>query len=139
MTEDGMKRFDLFEAVVFALYGNWLISLLTDKISFTRYPVGFNVFGIWYQEVCVGLAFACLLILFAFSIFKPNVVSKKFLFIVYSGHVIGIYCAFFVEGFSKANLVFYSIGLILFWITFVIELKRIKISRRDTQINPPTT
>lgn len=138
MAEDRLNRLNLFEAVVFAIYGNWLISFLTEKISFEKYPVGFNVFGIWYQEVCVSLAFACLLILFAYSIFKPDAVNKRLLFIIYLGHIIGIYGAFFVEEFTKANLLFFMIGLVLFLVTFLIELKRIKISRRNTKTDSPT-
>jgi hypothetical protein len=130
--EHRFDRLNLFEAVVFAIYGNWLISFLTDKISFSKYPLNFNIFGIWYQEVCVALAFASLLILFAFSIFRPDALSRKLLFILYIGHIIGIYGAFFVEEWSKANLIFMYIGFVLFWITFGIEVRRISLSRRTT-------
>jgi hypothetical protein len=36
MAEDRLRRLDLFEAVVYAIYGNWLISFLADKISYTQ-------------------------------------------------------------------------------------------------------
>lgn len=130
MAEDRLNRLNLFEAVVFALYGNWLISLIVDKISFERMPAIFNLFGIWYQEVCVGLAFFCLIILFVYSIFRPNAVTKTFLFIIYIGHVIGILAAFFVEDLVKSDLFFVLTGFALFLITFFIELRRIAISSR---------
>jgi len=138
LAEDRLNRLNLFEAVVFALYGNWLISLLVDKISFSKFPASFNVFGEWYQAVCVGLAFFCLIILFAFSIFAPNSVRNWSVFVIYTGHVVGIYAAFSVEGWTRSNLVFFFIGLALFWTTFVIELRRIRLSRERVNAPPPT-
>jgi len=131
MAEDRLNRLNLFEAVVFAIYGNWLISFLVDKISFSKFPVYFNIFGEWYQAICVGLSFFCLLLLFVYSIFRPNVVRNWFWFVLYSGHVLGIFCAFSVEGWTKSNIIFYIIGFVLFWITFYIELARIRISRTN--------
>jgi hypothetical protein len=132
MTEDRLNRLNLFEAVVFAIYGNWLISFLSDKISFSKAPKFFNVFGDWYQAVCVGFAFACLLILFAYAIYKPNTVTKGILAILYAGHIIGIYGAFFVEEFTMSNIVFVIIGFALYIITFFLELERIKLARIKT-------
>jgi len=137
MAEDRLNRLNLFEAVVFAIYGNWLISLLVDKISFSKFPSSFNVFGEWYQAVCVGLAFLCLLILFAYSIFSPHAIRNWFIFVLYLGHVFGIYCALYIEGWTKSNLIFFLIGFILFWITFFIELRRIRISRTRDNAPPP--
>ncbi len=95
-------------------------------------PANFNLFGIWYQEVCVGLAFFCLMILFVYSIFRPKTVNKKFLFIIYMGHVVGILAAFFVEDLVKSDIFFILTGFALFLITFFIELRRITISGRRT-------
>ena len=130
MAEDRLGRLNLFEAVVFAIYGNWLISFLADKISFSKFPVNFNIFGEWYQAICVGLSFFCLLFLFVYSIFRPNDIRNWQIFILYLGHVIGIYGAFFVEDWTKSNLIFMLIGFVLFWMTFFIEIERIKIGRK---------
>lgn len=131
MAEDRLNRLNLLEAVVFALYGNWLIAFLTDKISFMKYPPNFNVFGIWYQEVCVTVAFTCLLTLFVYSIYRPHTLSKKFLFLLYTGHIVGIFGAFFVEDLTKSNVIFLLWGYALFLMTFFLELKRIKIARTN--------
>jgi hypothetical protein len=139
VNESALDRLNLFEAVVFAIYGNWLIALVTEKISFMRYPLVYNIFGIWYQEICIALAFSCLIILFAFSIFNPIRVNKRLLLILYIGHVIGIYGAFFVEDITnKSNVIFFLIGLTLFFLTFFLELKRIQLHRINKQPNPPT-
>ena len=138
MAEDRLNRLNLFEALVFGIYGNWLISFL-DKISFTKFPSIFNIFGEGYQIVCVGLSFSCLLILFAYSIFRPNAATKWFIMILYLGHVVGIYGAFFVEGLTIPNTVFLLIGFTLFAIIYLIELQRIKIGRRNRVNNPPAT
>ena len=130
MAKERLNRLNLFEAVVFAIYGNWLLSFIVDKISFEKYFVSFNIFGIWYQEVCVGLAIACLLLLFVYSIFGPHAVTKRFLFIIYFGHVVGILGAYSVEEFEKSDIIFMILGLSLYVITFIIEMKRIAISRR---------
>jgi len=108
MANHSLDRLNLFEAVVFGLYGNWLISLLVDKISFQKYPTGnINVFGMWYQEMCVWLAFVCLILLFVFSIFRPDLINRKFLFILYAGHTLSIWAAFTVEGMTKSNTIFF--------------------------------
>jgi hypothetical protein len=135
MAEQRLKRLDLFEVVVFGLYGNWLITFLSDKISFEKFPLGFNVFGSWYQEVCVALAFGCLLFLFALSVFRPDLTRWWSLFVIYMGHTVSIYMAFVVEGMEKPNLIFMVIGLALFYLTFIIELRRIKINKQ-LQIPP---
>lgn len=129
MVDDRLNRLNLFEVIVFAIYGSWLISFLSDKISFSKFPKVLNIFGVWYQPVCVVLAFACLLFLFIYSIYAPNVITKRLLIILYVGHIIGIYGAFFVEGFTISNDVFILIGFTLFIITFFLELQRIKIAR----------
>ena len=118
MAEDRLNRLNLFEAVVFAIYGNWLISFLSDKISFSNAPKFLNVFGEWFQAVCVGLAFTCLIILFAYSIYRPHSVTKNFLIILYIGHIVGIYAAFSVEEVTMSNIVFIFIGFALYIITF---------------------
>jgi len=139
MGEDRLHRLDLFEAVVFALYGNWLISLLSDRISFSKFPVNFNIFGAWYQAVCIGIAFSCLLILFVFSIFRPNDISKVNLFILYMGHLSGVSCALIAEDLTISNFIFFLIGSILFMITFLIEHERMRISRRKASPNVRST
>lgn len=135
MAEQRLKRLDLFEVVVFGLYGNWLITFLSDKISFEKFPIGLNVFGSWYQDVCVGLAFGCLLLLFGLSVFRPDLTRWWSLFIIYMGHTASIFMAFVVEGMTKSNLIFMAIGLVLFYLTFIIELRRIKINKQ-TSANP---
>jgi hypothetical protein len=129
LVEARLDRLNLLEAVVFALYGNWLITFISDKISFMKYPPNFNIFGIWYQEFCVAVAFACLLILFVYSIYRPHTISKKFLLILYTGHIVGIYAAFFAEGLTKPNIIFLLLGYALFLMTFILEIKRIRIAR----------
>jgi len=130
MNEDRLNRLNLFEALVFGIYGNWLISFI-DKISFLKFPVSFNIFFWSYQFVCVALAFSSLLLLFGFSIFRPNETSKLFMYIMYLGHAIGIFGAFTVEGWTVSNLSFYFIGLTLFLIIFLIEGKRVRIQRES--------
>jgi len=114
----------LFEAVVFGIYGNWLISFL-DKISFEEVMV-------WYQPLCVGVSFASLLMLFSFSIFRPNLVTRWFGFMMGFAHAIGNYGALWAEGLQHhINLnVFFWVGFALFGIIYLIELQRIRQARR---------
>jgi hypothetical protein len=137
MSEARLNRLNLFEALVFGIYGGWLISFV-DKISFAKYPVNFNIFGGAYQTVCVVLAFSCLLILFAYSIFRPDIATNRFVLILYSGHIVGIFGALYPEGYTIPNTVFFFIGMTLFFIIYVIELQRIRIGRRNRANNPPT-
>lgn len=126
--QEMLNRMNLFEVLVIGIYGNWLISFI-DKISFLKEPVVLGVIFSGYQVWCVGLSLATLLLLFAFSIFLPNAVTRWFGFILGIGHVVGNYGALFAEGFTMPLLVFYSIGVVLFLIIYTIELRRVRISR----------
>jgi hypothetical protein len=130
MSKDELNRLNLFEALVFGIYGNWLISFV-EKISFLKYPASFSIFGGAHQGVCVGLSFSCLLILFAYSIFRPQDTTKWFVYILYVGHIVGNYGAFSAEGWTISNLAFSFIGTILFVIIFFIEVGRIRIRKRN--------
>jgi hypothetical protein len=123
---------DLFEGIVIGIYGNWLISFI-DKISFLREPIVLGVVFIGYQIMAVGLSFATLLILFAFSMFRPDTVTRWFGFVLGVGHVVGIFGALFAEGFTISLTVFYCIGVILFLIIYTLELRRVRMSRRKTE------
>ena len=131
MTEqERLNRMNLFEALVIGIYGNWLISLV-DKVSFLKEPNVFGVVFIGYQVMSVGLSFATLLILFAFSIFRPDTVTRWFGLILGVGHVTGNYGALWMEGWTTPLYIFYLIGLVLFCIIYSVELTRVRISRNN--------
>ena len=124
---------NLFEGVVIGIYGNWLISFV-DKISFLKFPIIGNVFSWGYQIICVALAFATLLLLFASSIFRPDVVTRWYAIILGVGHVVGICGALWAEGWTIPLLVFYWIGVVLFCIIYSIELQRVRVGRRNKRL-----
>lgn len=126
--QDMLNRMNLFEALVIGIYGNWLISFV-DKISFLKFPISLNVFSWGYQIVCVALSFATLLILFAYSIFAPNAVTRWFGPLLGFGHIVGNYGALYAEEFTMPLIVFFSIGVALFLVIYIIELRRIRLTR----------
>jgi len=119
------RRLDLFEGLVIGIYGNWLISF-ADKISFEKFLV-------WYQPLCVALSFFTLIVLFAFSMFRPKLVTEWFGFIIGFGHLVGNCGALLAEGLLQKNdlKVFFSIGSVLFLIIYSIELQRIVQARKE--------
>ena len=117
--KERLSRMNLFEGVVIGIYGNWLISFI-DKISFE-----FAVYQGLYQSLCVGGSFATLLMLFAFSIFRPALVTRRTGFILALGHAVGNYGALWAEGWTTKLHTFYWIGTFLFAIIYFIELQRV--------------
>jgi len=131
--EEMLNRLNLFEAVIFGLYGGWLISLV-DKISFSDRIVGFffTVLGTpsWvYQGSCLGLSFVTLLLLFGFSMFKPNFMTRRMAFVLGFGHIAGNYAVLWAEGLTSRLVIFWAIGTCLFFIIYAIELRRVRIVR----------
>jgi predicted ferric reductase len=129
--EEILNRLNLFEALVFGIYGGWLISFV-DKISFLKYPAAFNIFSWGFQIACVALSFSTLLILFGYSIFRPNFLTRWLAFILGIGHEVGNYGALWAETWTMQLLVFFLIGTILFFIIYAIELRRTRITRGDS-------
>jgi hypothetical protein len=136
MSETELNRWNIFEALLFGIYGNWLIAFL-DKVSFLRVPINLNIFGFWYQSVCVGLAFFCLPLLFYISIFKSKETKRSFILVLYFGHLIGILGALFVEQWTISLLAFYLIGAALFIVIYYIQIIRIKIQKRKVNSQIP--
>jgi hypothetical protein len=137
MSEAELNRWNLFEAILFGIYGNWLIAFL-DKVSFLKAPINFNIFGFWFQSVCVGLAFFCLPTLVYFSIFRSKEVTRGLILVLYLGHIIGVLGALFVEEWTASLLVFYLIGFSLFIIIYSIQIQRIRIYKKLRNIVIPT-
>ena len=129
MSEAELNRWSLFEALLFGIYGNWLITFL-DKVSFLRAPIYLNIFGFWYQSVCVGLAFFCLPLLVYLSIFKPMQTRRSYILIAYLGHFVGILGALSVESWTISLLIFYLIGVAFFIAIYVIQVIRIGIQKK---------
>lgn len=129
MSEDTLNRINLFEGVVFGVYGGWLISFI-DKISFLKFPLYYNIFSWAFQFACVVFSFLCLFLLFAFSIFRANLLSFGLGYVLYLGHEVGILGALYAEGLTVSNLAFFFLGLFLFGLIFVIESRRVGIQRK---------
>jgi hypothetical protein len=142
MTEDRhrqelLNRLNLFEAVVFGLYGGWLISFV-DKISFSDKAISsiFLIFtaSSWaYQGVSVALSFFTLLLLFGFSMFKPNFMTRSWAFILGFGHSISNYGALWAEGLTIRLFMFWVIGTLLFCIIYAIELRRVRTTKTEAE------
>ena len=79
-----LDRLNLFEAVVIGIYGNWLIDLL-DKVIFEK---EIWIFGFYYQPLCMVTSLITLFFLFVYSIFAPELVTRRFGFILGYGHAI---------------------------------------------------
>jgi len=126
-----LSRLNLFEGVVIGIYGNWLISLL-DKVSFEKdvWP-----FGIWYQPMCILLSTSTLLLIFAFSIFKPAETTGRFWFVLEIGHAVGNYGALWSEGLltSPRLMIFLFIGIVMFYIIYYIEVLKVRIGQEARQ------
>lgn len=122
LSRDKLNRLNLFEALIFGIYGNWLISFV-DKISFEK-----TIMGLWfYQHIAVALAFILLIALFASSIFKPFVVTKWYAWALGFGHGSMIYVALWSENFTSKTGFFFWIGFSLFCFIYLIELRRASI------------
>ena len=122
-----LNRINLFEVLLIAIYGSWLISLV-DKISFSKAPIGFLSGS--YQILCISLSLFCLLLLFVYSIFSPNEVTPRLWFLLGVGHTAGNYCAVWAEGFTRQNSAFLGIGTGIFLIIYSIERQRIRLTGR---------
>ena len=128
--QDMRDRLNLFEGIVIGIYGNWLISLL-DKITFSRILVLYGISFDYLQPLSLLLSFSTLLILFAYSIFAPHVVTRRFWAIVGVGHLVGNYGALWVEGYTLKFAFFYVVGLVLFTILYYFETVRIRMSEEQ--------
>lgn len=121
MTEAG-ERLVLFEGIIMGIYGNWLISAV-DKITFTQ---------ALFQLFFMISSFAFLILFVGSWIFRPRWlfrnrrVGRYNVAVFGAGHLIFIYLALLAEGFSFKNLFFFTIGAILFFIIYYIELRRLK-------------
>lgn len=121
--QENIDRINLFEGVVIGIYGNWLISLL-DKISFEKKG---QFAGSWYQPLCIITSFSTILLLFAFSIFRPEFINKRMGFLLGFGHAVANIGALWVEGMTSKMWFFSLVGTFLFYIIFIIEMQRVRI------------
>jgi hypothetical protein len=121
--QDGLGRLNLFEGIVIGIYGNWLISFV-DKLSFGEVLV-------WYQPLCIFSSFFSLLLLFAFSIFRPRVVTRSFGFLLGFCHVVANFGALYAEGLADMLdlKVFYWLGVALFLLIYIVEIRRVANAR----------
>ena len=121
----------LFEGIIMGIYGNWLISAV-DKITFTNVLIFLGNPLWWYQLVCMISSFASLIALLGLGVFRPRWlfrnrwVSRLYIAVLASGHLLFIYCALYVEGFSFQNFLFFVIGCMLFFLIYISELRRLR-------------
>jgi hypothetical protein len=122
-----LNRLNLFEALLFGIYGTWLISFV-DKTSFLKAPIAFNVFFQGYQPACVLVSFFCLVVLFGFAMFRPYDMTRRFGFIMGFGYVVCNWCALYIEGWTTPLLVFFCIGAGIFFVIFAVQPKIVNLT-----------
>jgi hypothetical protein len=102
--KDRLNKLAIFEAVLFGIYGNWLISFV-DKIT-TLFPDIRSALLV----IFVILSFFFLLTLVSLSIFYPKKMTR--LHVIFFGvmHFACNFGAFFVEGMAPQFAFFLSVG-----------------------------
>ena len=125
--EQQLNRLTIFEALVFGIYGNWLISLL-DKVSFDK---SVWIFGLWFQPFWILMSFFTIILLFFCSIYRPKFVTGNFGILLGFGHAASNYLVLWAEGIFIKLFFFYWIGTVLFFVLYPIELRRASIGQRQ--------
>jgi hypothetical protein len=125
MSGINFDRLTIFEALLFGVYGNWLISFV-DKITFqnanildilTSLEVGF-----------VGVSFVSLFVLVSWSIFQPQRLTKFWNIVLGMTHFALNVGTLIIVGLTLQYVFFLIIGGIMFFIICGIQFQRTKIS-----------
>jgi hypothetical protein len=129
-----IDRLNIFEAVVFGIYGNWLISFL-DTLTLNNIEI--TMWGIpvpYFQAFNLAFAFTALFIFFGYAVFRPNQVTGKFASIMGVAHIVGIWATMVFEVMTIKFGLFYWLGIGLYLVLFITEGKRVKWTRRKIAV-----
>jgi hypothetical protein len=118
MRDDKLTKLTIFEAILFGIYGNWLISFV-DKLTFpntnilTSLEVGF-----------VSVSFVSLFLLISWSIFQPQKLTRFWTIVLGLTHFGLNVGALIIVGSAMQYTFFLFIGAVMFLIICQVQYQR---------------
>lgn len=113
----------LLEGIIIGIYGNWLISLF-DKLTFSSTPKLFQIEEYIFQAFFIILSIICLILLLSFGIFGGRYESHHEVIFLGFGHIFPIILSLSIQQFQIKDILFLSIGIILFSMIYLAEFIR---------------